>query len=618
LQPGEHVLIHTAAGGVGQMAIQLAQMVGADIIATCGSREKCEFLKEVYGLKDAQILSSRDSSFVDGVYKLTNGKGVDVVLNSLSGDLLHASWRCIALFGRFIEVGKRDIHENGKLDMEQFRKNVSFQSLDLVTIYEHNKFLGARLLRESMKCVTEKKIKAPSSIQELNYADAEKGFRLLQSGRHTGKVVLVAHKGDMVPVSLPGFGNARLFDSKKTYLVVGGLGGLGRTLAEWMIRKGARSLAFMSRSGTSSAQAIDTVSWLEARDIKVRVWCADVTNYVAVKECIDSLGTQLAGVFHAAMVLQDSPLDSMTHQQWQACVRPKVLGAQNLHRATLQLDLDFFIPFSSVSASMGALAQANYAAANCYLDALVCHRRELGLNASTMDIGMIKGAGVVDRNDALEKIMKGLGIDQVTEDEFLYQVQEAVESGAADPIDERGICRYQTITGINMTRKDYYWCKGSYFRNLYSNHDLDGSSVDIKTTGSLTQMLQSAPDASSRVMILTSAFLDKISTLLGITKELIQPSNPLTSYGLDSILAVEIRKWFSTSVHVDLALFDILNSKSITVLIEKAVATTGTEITATVGSRAEKKQKLQLFLKTLARDASWEKFLRDHQKLAYR
>lgn len=592
LQPGEHVLIHTAAGGVGQMAIQLAQMVGADIIATCGSREKCDFLKEVYGLKDAQILSSRDSSFVDGVYKLTNGKGVDVVLNSLSGDLLHASWRCIALFGRFIEVGKRDIHENGKLDMEQFRKNVSFQSLDMITIYEHNKFLGARLLRESMKCVTEKKIKAPSSIQELNYADAEKGFRLLQSGRHTGKVVLVAHKGDMVPVSLPGVGNARLFDSKKTYLVVGGLGGLGRTLAEWMIRKGARSLAFMSRSGTSSAQAIDTVSWLEARDIKVRVWGADVTNYVAVKECIDSLGTQLAGVFHAAMVLQDSPLDSMTHQQWQACVRPKVLGAQNLHRATLQLDLDFFIPFSSVSASMGALAQANYAAANCYLDALVCHRRELGLNASTMNIGMIKGAGVVDRNDALEKIMKGLGIDKVTEDEFLYQVQEAVESGAAEPIDERGICRYQTITGINMTRKDYYWCKGSYFRNLYSNHDLDGSSVDIKTTGSLTQMLQSAPDASSRVMILTSAFLDKISTLLGITKELIQPSNPLTSYGLDSILAVEIRKWFSTSVHVDLALFDILNSKSITVLIEKAVATTGTEITATVGSRAEKKQKI--------------------------
>lgn len=582
LKAEEYVLIHNAGGGVGQMAVQLGQLVGAKVIATCGSHVNRDLLMDTYDLRNEHILSSRDPSFADDVQRITHGKGVDVVLNCLAGDLLQASWSCIARFGRFIEIGKRDIHENGKLNMIQFQKNVSFHSLDMVTVFEYNKPLGARLLRQSMKLVEEGKIRPPGPIEELSYADAEKGFRLLHSGKHVGKVVLTANKDDTVPVCSRPFSKAQLFNDRKMYLIVGGLGGLGRILAEWMIRKGARSLAFMSRSGISSSQASETVSWLEARDIKIRVFVVDVTDYTAVKDCVDSLGPHLAGVFHAAMVLQDSPIDSMTHQQWQTCIRPKVLGAQNLHHATSHMDLEFFIPFSSVSASIGALAQANYAAANSYLDALVRDRREHGLKASTMNIGMIKGAGVVDRNDALGKIMVGLGLDQVTEDEFLYQVQEAVESGGVPPVDERGVCRYQTMTGINMARKDYYWSKNSFMRNLYSNHDLDRASGETKTTGSLIQNLHAAPDEPSRVAILTSAFLDKISVVLGLTKDLIHPSNALVAYGLDSIVAVELRKWFTNSVRVDLALFDILNAKSITALMEKAVSMIGPEIPVSV------------------------------------
>ena len=572
LQPGENVLIHSAAGGVGQMAVQLAQVIGANVIATCGSQSKREFLMDTYGLKAEQILSSRDSTFVDGVRKLTNGNGADVVLNSLVGDLLHASWKSVARFGRFIEIGKRDIQENGKLDMEQFRRNVTFSSLDMTTIFEYNKPLGSRILKESMKLLERKKIRPPGPVLELSYAEAEKGFRLLHAGKHTGKVVLVPHKEDMVPISKTGFGNADLFDSQKCYLIVGGLGGLGRSLAEWMVRKGARNLSFMSRSGASTSKARETTSWLEARDIQVQVFKADVADYSAVEDCVKSIGPQLAGIFHAAMVLRDSPLNTMNLQQWQSSIRPKVHGARNLHNATLHLDLDFFIPFSSVSASIGALAQANYAAANSYLDALVAHRRELGLKASTMNIGMIKGAGVVDGNDALERIMTGLGSDVVTEDELLYQIQEAVEASDSPPLSSKGVCLSQTITGINLARKDYYWSKNSLFRNLYANTDLEGSTSNTKTSASLTQLLRDAPDPSSRATILTSAFLDKISVVLGISKELIQPNNSLAAYGLDSIVAVEFRKWFSGTVRVNLALFDILNAKSIIALVEKAAA----------------------------------------------
>ena len=572
IEPGEHVLIHAAAGCVGQMAIQLAQMFEANVIVTCGSESKRELLRNTYGLKDSHILSSRDSSFVDGVLKLTNSKGVDVVLNSLEGDLLHATWKCIARFGRFIQIGKRDIQENGKLDMDQFRKNISFSSIDLTTVFEHNQSLGARLLKASMKLVEEKKIQPPTSIMELSYAEAERGFRLLQSGGHIGKIVLVPHNEDVVPVSLPTFSSANLFDSQKTYLIVGGLGGLCRILAEFMIRRGARSLAVMSRSGTSSASTRASIAWLEARDIQVRVFSADVTDYSSVSKCIESIGPRLGGIFHAAMVLQDCPLSKMTYQQWQTSLRPKVLGAQNLHRATSHLDLEFFIPLSSVSAIVGSLAQANYAAANCYLDALVRHRRERGLTASTMNIGMIRSAGIVEGNEELERKMIALGYDAISEDEFLYQVQEAIKVGKVPPVDSRGICQYQVITGINTAKKDLYWSTNSSFRNLYANLDLDGAGKDAQKSGSLSSILRNTSDISERTTALTAAFLDKLSAVLGTAKELISPSNPLSTYGLDSIVAVELRKWFSNTVQVDLALFDILSTKSIESLVAKAAA----------------------------------------------
>lgn len=572
LQPGETVLIHAAAGGVGQMAIQIAQMIGAKVIGSCGSQAKRDLLKSTYGLTDEYIVSSRDPSFVNDVLRLTNGRGVDVALNSLAGDLLQKSWSCIARFGRFVEIGKRDIHENAKIDMEQFRKNVSFASLDLITMFEHNKPLGARMLKECVKLMEDGTIKEPTTVLELPFAEAEKGFRLLQMGKHTGKIVLVPHKDDMVRVQPTTFRNTTLFSPDKTYLLVGGLGGLGRALAEWMVRKGAKNLAFFSRSGASRPEAKATVDWLEARDIKIRNFTGDVADMTAVKNCVDSIGGSLAGVFHAAMVLQDAPLNNMTYTQWQKCVDPKVRGAYNLHHTTLHLDLDFFIPFSSCSAVIGALAQSNYSAANLYLDALMRQRREMGLKGSTINVGMITGVGLVAQNDALEKMIIGMGSDPVNEDELFYQIEVAVESGSAPIVSERGVPQFQTATGINLLGKDYYWVKNSLFRNLYANHDLTGVANASNAGNSLASMLQAAVDLPERTEILTSAFIEKIAAVLGVAAESIQASNPLSMYGLDSVVAVEFRKWFSKTINVDVALFEILSSKSISALVAKAAS----------------------------------------------
>jgi NADPH:quinone reductase-like Zn-dependent oxidoreductase len=167
LSKGETVLIHAAAGGVGQMAIQVAEMLGANIIATEGSQAKRDLIIEKFGLRDDQISNSRDDSFVKGVMAVTNGRGVDVALNSLAGKLLHATWKCIAPFGRFIEIGKRDIHENSKIGIDQFRKNVSFASVDLVTVFERNKPLGARILKECCALVHDGIVVPPYTITEF-------------------------------------------------------------------------------------------------------------------------------------------------------------------------------------------------------------------------------------------------------------------------------------------------------------------------------------------------------------------------------------------------------------------------------------------------------------------
>ena len=572
LQRGETVLIHSAAGGVGQMAVQLAQSVGAHVIATIGSQQKRDLLKSKFLLTDDQIFSSRDDSFVADIMRTTNGRGVDVVLNSLAGKLLHATWGCVAPFGRFIEIGKRDIHENSKIPMDPFRVNVTFASVDLITMYERNKPLGSRIFQECCNLVHEGVIQPPETVTELSYAEVQKGFRLLQMGKHTGKVVLVPGKEDEVPVLPSKFRDTRLFDSSKIYLLVGGLGGLGKTLSEWMVRKGAKRLAFFSRSASDKADAQATLVWLKARGIETLVYRGDITNSADVQACIESCGYQLAGVFQAAMVLQDAPLDQMTYEQWETCVRPKARGTYNLHNATLTIPLDFFVCFSSVSSILGSKGQANYSAANSYLDALMRHRREQGLKGTTMNCGMIVGVGAVSENAALQKTMEKIGYDPVNEQELLYQIEDAVTAENSKRSSDPGFIQHQSITGINLQRQGLFWSEKPLFQNLYANLDLNGEAGQGNGTQNLMASLRAAANAEDRIALLMAAFIEKVAAVLAVAVDIIQPKDPLSAYGLDSIVAVEFRKWFAKSAGVDLALFDVLGSKSINALVVKAAS----------------------------------------------
>jgi acyl transferase domain-containing protein/NADPH:quinone reductase-like Zn-dependent oxidoreductase/aryl carrier-like protein/NADP-dependent 3-hydroxy acid dehydrogenase YdfG len=588
LQKGEFCLIHSAAGGVGQMAVQLAQRAGAHVIATVGSAEKRAFLREEFGLKDDMMLSSRDASFVQGVMDITNGRGCDVALNSLAGELLHATWSCLAPFGRLIEIGKRDIHEKTSLSMAPFRRNVTYASVDLITMFECNKPLLAQLMREAYTLVREGTIRPPGPVRIFGYSEVQAAFRTLQIGKFFGKIVLVPQDDELVPALPPTFGSGRLFDPDRVYLLVGGLGGIGRALAEWMYRRGARGISFLSRSGKQSAAARATADWLAERGVVVSVFQGDVTKQADVQRCVQALGPRLAGVFQAAMVLRDVPFAQMTPDDWKACVLPKTVGTKNLHEATKTLDLDFFVCFSSSSSIIGAVGQANYAAANAYLDALMRHRRELRLTGTSMNVGVVHGVGVVAEDAALAHVLERLGYEAITEEELFYQIEEAVVSSRTA---ESGH-GHQLVTGINLNRKDLYWASKPLFRNLYANLDLGDQANRGTGTQNLMVELRAAPDAEKRATLLTQAFIQKIAAVLGVNAEAIQAKNPLSSYGLDSIVAVEFRKWFSKTVGVEIALFDVLGATSIEALVRKVSElvqlTAGTEETSTTATPADR------------------------------
>ncbi|KAI4726166.1 hypothetical protein E4T49_06112 [Aureobasidium sp. EXF-10728] len=570
LQQGEYCLIHAAAGGVGQMAIQLAQSVGANVIATVGSHEKRQFLKETFSLTDDMIFSSRDDSFVDGVMRVTNGRGFDVALNSLAGDLLQDTWRCIAPFGRMIEIGKRDIHENSKLDMDPFRTNVVYASVDLITMYFKDKRLLGNLFRKCFSLVAEGTIRPPAPISVYSYAEVQKAFRALQMGKKFGKIVLVPNADDMVPVLPPVRRSTQLFKADKYYLLVGGLGGIGRPLAEWMYRRGARKFAFLSRSGATKPESRELVDWLSTRGASVEVFHGDAADPDMVQECVQQIGYNLAGIFQAAMVLRDNLFQRMRIEDWRACITPKVHGTYQLHKATINLALDFFVCFSSSSAVVGALGQANYAAANAYVDGLMRFRRGQNLPGTTMNVGVVSDMGVVAEDSALEKILDRLGYDTVKEEEVFHQVEEAINTSSpkikpASIYDD--IEHHRTITGINLRRTDLYWAKKPLFWNLYANLDVSMSSQG-KPQNSLAHLRRTI-DPQKRLDILLESFLVKVADVMGTPVASLRSDNPLSMYGLDSIVAVEIRKWFYQSTGLDIPLFDIMGARSIEILVKQ-------------------------------------------------
>lgn len=410
LEPGEKVLIHGAAGGVGIAALQIAQWLGAEIYATVGSEEKRDFLR-LMGIE--RLYDSRSLTFAEEILEDTQGEGVDIVLNSLAGEAINQNLRALRPFGRFLELGKRDFYENTHIGLRPFRNNLSYFGIDSDQLMKVQPALTQRLFGEMMALFNGGTL-SPLPFTAFNHSQVIDAFRYMQQARQIGKVV-VTYEQPIAPPKNDVLGRETLsLSSDGSYLITGGLGGFGLKTAQWLVSKGARQLILLSRSGPASEDAQAAITEFHAQGVKVMAVACDITDREALTDVLtrakEALGP-LRGIVHAATVIDDGLIRNLDAERIHKVLAPKIEGARHLDALTRNEQLDFFVLYSSATTLFGNPGQANYVAANHWLEAFAASRRAAGLPATCVRWGAIEDVGFLARNtrtrDALQERLGG-------------------------------------------------------------------------------------------------------------------------------------------------------------------------------------------------------------------
>jgi NADPH:quinone reductase-like Zn-dependent oxidoreductase/SAM-dependent methyltransferase len=576
---GQSVLIHAAAGDVGQAAIMLAKdYLGAELYATVGSQEERDLLTSEYGIPNNHIFSSEDVSFAQGLLAATGGRGVDVVLNSLSGALLQASFDVLAPFGHFVELGKRDVERNSLLDMATFSRVASFTSLDLMAILREQGDEAQRVLQEVARLAAQEIIRPIRPANVYAIGDITNAFRHVQTGKHMGKVVLSTGSDEQVRVvhTAP----TPKLKSDASYVLVGGVGGIGRSIAHWMAAHGARNIIVLSRSAGNVEKTNSFVTGLRAVGCRVVPMACDVANKEdlarALRACeMEEKLPPVRGIVNGAMALQDSIFDKMTLEDWQTSIRPKVAATWNLHSQFMQPNsLDFFVTLSSVSGIVGIASQANYAAGCAYQDALAHKRRSMGLPAVSLDLGIVKEVGYASTSESRAVLDSWRRAGQtiiLSEDDVL----QAFAAAVLHPLDLPQVVvglntgpgpQWDSVMGRDARFQPLRYRQSAAARSQALEADSEGSekslSVQLKAAGS--------PDEAGRVV--GEAIATKLAEVFMISADDIDLSKPPVHYGVDSLVAVELRNMLTIQAAADVSIFNILQSVSLVALAGDVVA----------------------------------------------
>lgn len=307
IRKGQSVLIHSAAGGVGIASIQVCQYLGAKIYATVGNEDKRRFLQEQYGIPRSHIFSSRNANFAPAIRALTKGKGIDCVLNSLTGDLLDESWRLLTDNGTLVEIGKKDIMDRNTLSMEPFNRNCSYRGVDISkpSILDDLPLIE-RILQVVRKLLIAGHIKPISPMKVFSFSQIPEEMRYMRSGEHIGKVVISDEgMGDVRVLARPAPLSLK-FDPNAMYLVVGGLKGLCGSLALYMAQCGAKNLTILSRSGVDDERSQRVIRDLSSLGATTTIFKGDVTNIEDVTRLFQESALSIKGIIQGAMVLRVS------------------------------------------------------------------------------------------------------------------------------------------------------------------------------------------------------------------------------------------------------------------------------------------------------------------------
>ncbi|KAL8826449.1 MAG: hypothetical protein Q9191_003792 [Dirinaria sp. TL-2023a] len=576
-----------ACGGVGLAAIQVAQMLETEVYVTVGSKQKVDYLTDHYHIPRNRIFNSRDKSFVEDVKRETGGRGMDFILNSLSGELLHATWTCVAEFGTLLEIGKRDLIGNGRLDMKPFLANRSYCCVDIDGLWKRT-----HVFRSLMLATLEHYSKghiSPLPMEIFTAAQTQDAFRMMEKGQHIGRVgISIQHLAE---------GNDQAFETTKrtrpiafngsaSYLLVGGLGGIGRALSTWMVDHGARELIYISRSAGISSQDDTFVRELQSMECDVKLIRGDVTKLDDVERAIAAATHPLKGILQMSMVLANENFSKMSFDEWVASVKPKVQGTWNLHNASVAagVHLDFFVLFSSLSGIVGQPGQANYASANTFLEGFARYRNGLGLAASVASIGAVKDIGYISEHHGLMGKMQKTGFKPVSEQELMDAMALSMmvhnkptgETLAGPSSDNfRSVDTKSFMLGLasriplNDPSNYIVWKKD---RRMAAYHIKTMSSAVAASTDTFKTYLKSvqadpailkSPEASKLFALEIGR---KLFELLLKPQDELNTTWPLVDLGLDSLVALELRAWLKQVFSFDIPMLEMLGMGSLDIL----------------------------------------------------
>lgn len=538
LQPGERVLIHGAAGGVGIAAIQLARYFGAEVFATAGSAEKRDF---VHLLGADHVFDSRNLDFADQILAQTGGKGVDVVLNSLAGEAIRRNLRILKPFGRFLELGKRDFFENTPVGLRPFKDNISYFGIDADQLLTGRPQLAARLFREVIALFREG-VLTPLPYRVYPAERAVEAFRCMQQARHIGKVVIASGYPDIEKSIIPAV--PLEFPKDSTWLVTGGLVGFGLESARWLAKRGVGTLLLLGRRGAETPGVEEVILELNAIGADVHVVSCDVTDAKALSKTITWAQKNLPplhGVLHAAATYDDQLIANLDAKSIASVIEPKLKGAWHLHQLTVDIPLKHFLLYSSVTTLIGNPGQANYVAANAGMESLSAYRRTLGLPAQCVAWGPIGDAGYLARNENIkDSLEKRLGRAPMSSEHALMSLDRIFSAG----------CVTATVANFdwNVLSRSLPSSNSKRFEMLNRSLRSGGITDDVFDI----QALITGKSRDEVIDVIRGMVICEVAAILCISPERIDPARSLHDLGLDSLMAVELALGMEQSFGIQL------------------------------------------------------------------